>query len=81
MLFSKQDQSEIKVIIQSKGFEAVKRVAEDLMRQWTSELPSANEQFLYLQQSLQRDGKLLGLSQFFKELDKISREYGNSANR
>ena len=72
MLLNKVDEANIRAIVQSQGFEAVKRVAQILMDEWTRELPFGDDQFLYLKSSLERDGKLMGTSRFIKELEKIA---------
>ena len=70
MILNKLDKSDLQSIVRSRGFEAMKRVADDLIRRWTNELPTGDQQFEYLKSSLMRDGKLAGLSQFLHELEK-----------
>jgi len=72
-MITPNDASMLKSLYRSQEFTVLKKVAETLIERWHKETPTGDTQFNYLRDSLNRDGKILGVDEFLKEIEKISR--------
>lgn len=66
------DKSELQTLYRSRQMDALERVADALCAGWQSEVATGASEFQYLKNSLERDGKILGVRYFLKEIEKLA---------
>ena len=67
-----QDRAILKGFAVSRELDAVKRLAEDMVKNWMSQIATGNNEFEYLKSSLERDGKVQGIKALLREIDLIA---------
>ena len=68
-VMTKNDQAVLASLARSREFEALRRLAEEMIHEWKMELPSGETEFQYIKSSLEKDGKILGIDALFKRID------------
>lgn len=73
-MMSKQDQSLIKNIHRGNEFQALRRLADEMISAWYRDLPTGETEFLYMKNGLERDGKIMGIDRFLKRIEEIANQ-------
>lgn len=63
------EQSDLQAFVKGRSYEAVKRIAADLIKRQHESLPTGDDQFAYLRSSLKRDGMIEGIQQLMREIE------------
>ena len=66
------EQSILKALVHNRDYwNALCRLRDEMIGNWGAQVPSSDDQFQYLKNSFERDGKLAGLAAFFSELERM----------
>lgn len=66
------DKSALKLLWKGREWDALCRLSDQLTEMWQKQVATGETEFEYLKNSLERDGKILGVSQFLKEIERIA---------
>lgn len=59
-------------------YSVLQRLGCDMIEEYYKDLPSGDTEFLYLKNSLERDGKIIGIDRFLKRIEEIANQYDSS---
>lgn len=68
---TKQDKSLLMNLYRSNGFEALQRLAQDIIEELHRQSTIGNTEFEYLRNNIEREGKILGIDLLLKQIEKI----------
>lgn len=69
---NKQDASLLHQLSIGREYEAMRRLADDMIANWTNQVSTGETEFQYLKNALERDGKIMGLRALLNEIERIS---------
>lgn len=72
-MMSKQDKSILKTLVSSNAFNAMNRLADEMILNWSGTV-SEDDQFKYLKASFERDGKQMGVRMFLQQIEQFTNE-------
>ena len=62
----------LKTVVHSEDvWKALNSLKEEMLINWSQSSASAPDEFSYLRNNFERDGKILGLDAFFRELERM----------
>jgi hypothetical protein len=67
---NKVDQSDLQAIVRSRGWAAMKRLAQDLIDGWGREVSGGDTEFTYLREALTRDGRINGVTELVRAIER-----------
>ena len=65
------DRSILKNLAVSREFEVMRRLADDMIANWTKIIATGQNEFEYLRGSFERDGKIMGLRAFLIDIERM----------
>ncbi len=65
-------QERLKLLGQSREFDALRELVEEMKINWINQLPTGSSEFEYLKASFERDGKIIGVSALLQEISLIA---------
>ncbi len=71
---TKSDRSLLNNLYRSETFSALRRLCDDLVAAWHKDLPQGETEFQYMRQSIERDGKIMGLDRLIKTIEESSNQ-------
>ncbi len=60
----------LKVFATSREYEAVKILADEMIKNWIQQMPTGENEFHYLKNSFERDGKMQGVRALLQEIER-----------
>ena len=68
---TENDRSILKNLANSREFDSMKRLVEDMVDNWTRQIAIGKTEFEYLRASFERDGKIIGVNALISEISRM----------
>lgn len=76
-MLTKMDKSKLSALYRSDIFSVLRQLAQEIIEELHKDVPTGETEFQYLKNSLERDGQIIGIDKFIKQIEK----YANPTDR